>query len=136
MVKPIIRDVLFLSQKSEPAVEADSQAAEDLEDTLYACPERCVGLAANMIGVRKRIIIVDTGLFNMILYNPVIIRKKGPYEAEEGCMSLPGARKTTRYREIEVVYYDRSWKKQKQVFTNYIAQVIQHEMDHLEGILI
>ena len=119
MVKPIMRDVLFLGQKSIPATEEDLQVGRDLQDTLAANREACVGMAANMIGVKKR-----------------IIRKSGPYETEEGCLSLPGVRKTKRYQNIEIEYYDWNWKKQRQKFTGWPAQICQHEMDHLEGILI
>lgn len=136
MVKPVVRDVLFLSQKSDPAGKQDASIARDLEDTLNANRAHCVGMAANMIGFRKRIIIASAGLFNLIMYNPVITKKQGPYDTEEGCLSLTGVRKAKRFQEIEVEYYDRSWKKQKQSFSGQIAQIIQHEMDHLEGILI
>ena len=136
MIKEIIRDVFFLSQKSESATKADMQVAVDLLDTLNANRDRCVGMAANMIGVKKRIIVVNTGLFNMIMNNPVIVRKSGEYETEEGCLSLEGVRKTKRYQEIEVEYFDMNWKKQRQKYTGWAAQIIQHECDHLEGIII
>mgnify|MGYP004590190011 CR=1 FL=1 len=126
MVKPIMRDVLFLGQKSIPATEEDLQVGRDLQDTLAANREACVGMAANMIGVKKRI----------FMFNPVIVRKSGPYETEEGCLSLSGVRKTKRYQNIEIEYYDWKWKKQRQEFTGWPAQICQHEMDHLEGILI
>ena len=105
-------------------------------DTLAANREGCVGMAANMIGVKKRIIIVNAGFRDIIMFNPVIVRKSGPYETEEGCLSLPGVRKTKRYQNIEIEYYDWNWKKQRQKFTGWPAQICQHEMDHLEGILI
>jgi len=136
MIKEIIRDVFFLSQKSESATKADMQVAVDLLDTLNANRDRCVGMAANMIGVKKRIIVVNTGLFNMIMNNPVIVRKSGEYETEEGSLSLEGVRKTKRYQEIEVEYFDMNWKKQRQKYTGWAAQIIQHECDHLEGIII
>jgi len=136
MIKEIIRDVFFLSQKSESATKADMQVAVDLLDTLNANRDRCVGMAANMIGVKKRIIVVNTGLFNMIMNNPVIVKKSGEYETEEGCLSLEGVRKTKRYQEIEVEYFDMNWKKQRQKYTGWAAQIIQHECDHLEGIII
>ena len=136
MIKEIMRDVFFLSQKSESATKADMQVAVDLLDTLNANHDRCVGMAANMIGVKKRIIVVNTGLFNMIMNNPVIVRKSGEYETEEGCLSLEGVRKTKRYQEIEVEYFDMNWKKQRQKYTGWTAQIIQHECDHLEGIII
>ena len=136
MVKPIMRDVLFLGQKSIPATEEDLQVGRDLQDTLAANREACVGMAANMIGVKKRIIIVNAGFRDIIMFNPVIVRKSGPYETEEGCLSLPGVRKTKRYQNIEIEYYDWNWKKQRQKFAGWPAQICQHEMDHLEGILI
>ena len=105
-------------------------------DTLRANQERCVGMAANMIGVKKRIIIVNLGIMNVVMYNPVIVKKDTPYETEEGCLSLTGVRKTTRYQNIEVEYLDGSWKKHRQRYSGWTAQIIQHECDHLEGIII
>ena len=136
MVKNIVRDVFFLSQKSEPATKADMQVAIDLQDTLQANREGCVGLAANMIGVKKNIIIVNMGFIDVIMFNPVITKKDKPYETEEGCLSLTGLRKTTRYENIEVEYYDMQWKKQKVKLSGWTAQICQHECDHLEGIII
>ena len=136
MVKNIVRDVFFLSQKSEPATKADMQVAIDLQDTLQANREGCVGLAANMIGVRKNIIIVNMGFVDVIMFNPVITKKDRPYETEEGCLSLTGLRKTTRYENIEVEYYDMQWKKQKGKLSGWTAQICQHECDHLKGIII
>ena len=136
MIKPIVKDVLFLGQKSGPAVKADLSLAKDLQDTLAANRERCVGMAANMIGVKKRAIIVSMGLISVVMFNPAITRKDGPYEAEEGCLSLTGVRKTTRYEAITLEYIDVEWKRQRRTFTGWTAQIIQHEVDHLEGILI
>ena len=136
MVKPIVRDMIFLGQKSETATKADAQVAIDLQDTLVAHRAGCVGMAANMIGYKKRTIIVSMGIVNLVMNNPVIISKSGEYEAEEGCLSLEGTSKTTRYKDIEVEYEDTSFKKQKQKFTGFPAQIVQHEMDHLEGIII
>lgn len=136
MNRPIVRDIFFLGQKSDPATKADLPAGQDLQDTLTANRDRCVGLAANMIGVRKRIIIVSLGFLNLVMYNPVIVTRSGPYEAEEGCLSLSGVRKTTRYEHIEVEYLDSSWRKHRESFSGQTAQIIQHEADHLEGILI
>lgn len=127
MVKPIMRDVLFLGQRSEPATREDVQIGKDLQDTLRANRERCVGMAANMIGVRKNIIIVNMGMIDMVMFNPVITKKDTPYETEEGCLSLDGVRKTTRYQNIEVEYYDFSWKKQKQKLSGWAAQICQHD---------
>lgn len=136
MIKPIVKDVLFLGQKSEPATQADMQVIIDLQDTLKAHRDGCVGMAANMIGYKKNIIIVSMELFDLIMVNPVITKKSGAYETEEGCLSLTGQRKTTRYKEIEVSYEDVGFKKQKQRFSGYAAQIILHETDHLEGIII
>ncbi len=136
MIKPIVKDAFFLNQKSDPATQADLPVAGDLEDTLKANREHCVGMAANMIGSKKRIIIVATGFADMIMINPVIIEKSEPYETEEGCLSLPGVRKTTRYNRITVKYQDKKFTEHTQKFSGYIAQIIQHECDHLEGILI
>ena len=136
MIQPIVRDVLFLSRKSEPAAQADLSVGRDLLDTLAANRERCVGMAANMIGVRKRVIVFGVGPADAVMYNPVILRKDGPYEAEESCLSLDGARRTTRYRDIEVEYTDAAWKRRRGRFSGWTAQIIQHEIDHLEGIII
>ena len=136
MVRPIVHDPLFLSQPSEPAGRQDLSVGRDLADTLLANRDRCVGMAANMIGVKKRIIIVNLGLLDLVMYNPVILRKEGPFTAEEGCLSLEGIRPATRYQEIEVEFTDSVWKKRRQVYTGWTAQIIQHEIDHLDGILI
>ena len=127
MIKPIMKDVLFLGQKSVPATKNDIPVAQDLQDTLTANRDSCVGMAANMIGVKKRIIIVNMGMFNIVMFNPVIIKKEGPYETEEGCLSLTGVRKTTRYERITVEYQDSSWKKHRQEYSGWTAQIIQHD---------
>ena len=136
MIKPIVRDTFFLSQKSEDAIKADLPIAGDLEDTLKANREHCVGMAANMIGYRKKIIIVATGLADIVMINPVITEQSEPYETEEGCLSLPGVRKTTRYNKITVRYLDKKFAEHTQNFSGYIAQIIQHEIDHFSGKLI
>lgn len=136
MVKPIVRDVFFLGQKSEPATKDDLQVGRDLMDTLRANRERCVGMAANMIGVKKNIIIVNMGMIDVVMFNPVLTKKDIPYETEEGCLSLDGVRPTTRYQNIEVEYYDFMWKKKKQKLTGWAAQICQHEIDHLQGRII
>ena len=136
MIQKIVRDVFFLGQKSVPAQPEDTLVGKDLQDTLRANQDRCVGMAANMIGVRKRIIIVNMGIMNVVMYNPVIVRKDSPYETEEGCLSLEGVRKTTRYQNIEVEYSDTSWKKRRQKYSGWTAQIIQHEVDHLDGVII
>ena len=136
MVKEIMRDPFFLAQKSVPASKDDLQVGRDLIDTLKAHREGCVGMAANMIGVKKNIIIVNMGLVDVVMFNPVITSKSGPYQTEEGCLSLAGVRKTTRYQDIEVEYYDFSWKKQRQKLSGWTAQIVQHEIDHCNGIVI
>ena len=136
MQQKIVKDVLFLQQKSEPATQLDLYLAQDLQDTLLAHQENCVGLAANMIGVRKRVIIFQYGLVPVVMFNPVLLSKSSPYQAEEGCLSLSGSRSTTRYQEITVEYLDRNWKLQHMTLNGPPAQICQHELDHLEGILI
>jgi len=136
MIKPIVKDVLFLGQKSEEATKNDIAVIDDLIDTLRANLGNCVGLAGNMIGVKKRILVFTVGNLIVPMINPVILKKENPYETEESCLSLIGFRKTKRYETIEVEYLDRSFKKQKQVFNGFVAQIIQHEMDHFEGIII
>ena len=136
MVKEIVKDIFFLGQPSTPCTSSDLPLAKDLTDTLSANHDRCVGMAANMIGVRKRAIIVDTGFMPLVMFNPVITRKDRPYETEEGCLSLAGTRKTTWYQTIEVEYMDSRWKRQAGKFVGWTAQIIQHECDHLDGVLI
>lgn len=136
MIRSIMRDPLFLSQKSEAASREDLAVLQDLLDTLKANQNRCVGMAANMIGVRKRIIAFYAGPFCVGMLNPVILSKSGPYETEEGCLSLDGQRKTVRYQTIEVAYQDASFAPQKMTYTGWTAQIIQHEIDHCDGVLI
>lgn len=136
MVCNIMRDVIFLSQNAEPATEADRQIAVNLLDTLKANEEKCVGLAANMIGEKKAIIAVNMGIVNVAMFNPVIVKRSGSFETEEGCLSLTGVRRTRRYKEIEVEYQDMQFQRRRQKFSGWTAQIIQHECDHLEGILI
>lgn len=136
MVKNIVRDPMFLQQKSEPATEADKQVIHDLLDTLRANQDRCVGMAANMIGVKKKIIVVAMGPFHFAMVNPVITKKSGEYQTEESCLSLEGVRPCTRYKEIEVDYLDQDFKPQHGKYKDFTAQVIQHEIDHFEGVLI
>ena len=136
MVKPIVRDTIFLAQKSVPATEEDKQVIEDLMDTMVAHRLECVGMAANMIGVNKRIIGVCVGDFRFVLINPKITKKITPFKTEESCLSREGVRSTTRYKTIEVEYLDKDFKKQKQRYNGYLAQIILHEYDHLEGIVI
>ncbi len=137
MERKIIRDVLFLMQKSSPAKAEDIKTGDDLKDTLIANSEHCVGLAANMIGVRKNIIVVQTPLAPIVMYNPKIIsHSEKSYETEEGCLSLDGVRKTMRWEEVEVEYQDRTMKKHKGRYSGFTAQIIQHEIDHCNGIII
>ena len=136
MIRPIVKDPMFLAVPSAKASQEDKQIALDLLATLQAHLDHCVGMAANMIGVHKRIIAVHTGFAQIVMINPTILRKSGPYEAEEGCLSLAGVRKTTRYETIEVSYQDMNFKPHKQAYSGYIAQIIQHEVDHCDGILI
>ena len=196
MIKPIMKDEAFLAIKSAPATKMDTQVAQDLKDTLQAYSDRCVGMAANMIGVKKNIIIVNMGFIDVVMFNPVIVSKHDMYETEEGCLSLDGVRKTTRYQEIPyttlfrsigvskniiifaigpaqivmynpkitkksrpykvkegclsldgernttryenitVEYQDESFKKCKQSYSGFVAQIIQHEIDHCNGIII
>ena len=136
MERQIVRDVLFLKKKSVKADSNDMQIVEDLRDTLKANHERCVGMAANMIGFNKRIIIFTAGIMDIVMLNPVIVKKAQPYETEEGCLSLTGVRKVKRWEKITVEYQDTQMKKKRSDFTGFIAQIIQHECDHLEGIII
>ena len=136
MVKPIMRVVLSLGKKAEDAEEEDRQIITDLHDTLNAHRDRCVGMAANMIGYKKRIIIVSLGFMDLVMVNPVITQRSGSYETEEGCLSLDGIRKTQRFRKIKVQYLDESFHKQTQEYEGQVAQIIQHECDHLDGVII
>jgi peptide deformylase len=136
MIKPICKDTIILSKKSVPATKADMPVVDDLLDTLRANAERCVGMAANMIGINKRIIVFSVWPMNIPMINSVIKKRSGPYETEEGCLSLEGIRNTTRYRSIDVEFLDRNFEKCKQTFTGFPAQIIQHEIDHCDGILI
>lgn len=136
MIRNIVKDILFLEQKSELATKDDVEVINDLIDTLRVNLDHCVGMAANMIGVKKRILVFSVGEIIVPMVNPVILKKEIPYEAEESCLSLDGFRKTTRYEKIEVEYLDINFKNHKQVFTGFTAQIIQHELDHFEGIII
>ena len=136
MIQPIMKDILFLQQKSAPATQADLSIGQDLQDTLLAHKDACVGLAANMIGFQKRIIIANMGFGNLVMYNPVLISKAKPYQTEESCLSLVGSRLTTRYEEIVVAFRNQYWQEQTVTLTGFTAQIVQHELNHLEGILI
>ena len=136
MEKKIVKDILFLSQVSQTASQEDLALAKDLQDTLLANRESCVGLAANMIGVQKRVVIFNIGMIPMVMFNPVLQSFDGSYETEEGCLSLTSVRPTTRYEKITVSYRDINWQEQTITLTGFPAQICQHELDHLEGRII
>ncbi len=136
MIREIMRDETFLSQKAELATLADLPVAQDLLDTLEANKERCVGMAANMIGVNKRIIAFDNEGTYMVMFNPEIIKHSGPYQTEEGCLSLEGTRPAKRWQSIKVRYQNEKFQERFKTFTGWTAQIIQHEVDHCEGIII
>lgn len=136
MICPICKDIIILGRKSLPAGPEDAAIGQDLLDTLADHRAECVGMAANMIGQNKRIIVFDNGGVPTLMYNPEIIRKSGPYDAEEGCLSLTGTRKTTRYKSIKVRYQNEAFQVRLKTFQDFPAQIIQHEMDHCEGIII
>ena len=136
MVREICRDEAFLAQKAEPAAADDLGTAQDLLDTLLAHKEGCVGMEANMIGVNKRIIAFDNEGKYMVMLNPVIVRQSGAYEAEEGCLSLTGTRKTKRFQTIKVQWQNEKFQTRLKTFTGWTAEIIQHEIDHCEGVLI
>ena len=137
MIREIVHDPMLLGQKSVAATEADKQVALDLLETLQAHRSECVGMAANMIGIKKSIIAVSVGFSQFIMINPEIIKKKKPYDTEEGCLSLLGGpRKCTRYENIEVSYLDINWNPKRQKYSGWTAQIIQHEIDHTNGVLI
>ena len=136
MVCEIMRDEDFLKQVSEPATQADIPVADDLLETLLAHRDGCVGMAANMIGVNKRIIAFDNQGAYMVMFNPEIVKRAGPYEAEEGCLSLSGTRRARRWESIKVRWQNEKFQERIKTFTGWTAQIIQHEIDHCEGILI
>ena len=136
MIQPIMKDPIFLAQKSAPATKEDLPVAQDLLDTLTAHKDGCVGMAANMIGVSKRIIAFDNEGKYMVMFNPEIVKRSEPYEAEEGCLSLTGTRKAKRYRSIKVQYQNDQFQNRFKTFTGWTAQIIQHEIDHCNGVLI
>ena len=135
MIRPVVRDVFFLRQKSEPATQADLSVGQDLRDTLASNRDRCVGMAANMIGVKKRVIIVSMGPVDVVMYNPVITRKDSPFETEEGCLSLEGKRRARRYRTVKLFWQDVQMREHVDILDGFQAQVVQHEIDHLDGIV-
>jgi len=136
MVQPIMKDEAFLAIPSEPATKDDLQVAQDLLDTLTAHAEGCVGMAANMIGVSKRIIVFDNEGTYMVMFNPEIVKASDRYETEEGCLSLVGRRTTKRYKSIKVKYQTEDFQTRFKTYTGWTAQIIQHEIDHCNGIII
>ena len=136
MIREICKDETFLVQKAAPATADDLATAQDLLDTLAAHKDGCVGMAANMIGVCKRIIAFDNEGTYMVMFNPVIVRQSGPYEAQEGCLSLSGVRKTKRFQTVKVQWQNEKFQTRLKTFTGWTAEIIQHEIDHCEGILI
>ena len=136
MIRDICKDEAFLAQKAETATAEDLDTAQDLLDTLAAHREGCVGMAANMIGVNKRIIVFDDDGKYQVMFNPVIVKHDGPYEAEEGCLSLTGHRKVKRFQTIKVQWQNEKLQTRRKTFTGWTAEIIQHEIDHCEGVLI
>lgn len=136
MIRPIMKDESFLAQPSAAATPEDRELAVDLLETLIAHKDGCVGMAANMIGVSKRIIAFENGDEYMIMFNPVIVKKSQPYMTEEGCLSLEGRRQTKRYKSIKVQYQNDAFQTRLKTFTGWTAQIIQHEIDHCDGIII
>ena len=136
MIREINKDIILLAQPSVPATAEDTGIAQDLLETLIAHKDGCVGMAANMIGELKRMIAFDNEGEYMVMYNPVILKKEKPFETEEGCLSLTGVRKTRRYRVIKVQYQNEKMQIRMKTFTGWTAQIIQHEVDHLDGIII
>ena len=136
MIREICKDEAFLSRKAEPATPDDLQVAADLLETLEHHKDGCVGMAANMIGVNKRIITFDNEEIYMVMFNPEIIKKSGPYQAEEGCLSLTGTRPARRWKTIKVRWQNGKFQERLKTFTGWTAQIIQHEIDHCEGIII
>ncbi len=136
MVREIMRDEAFLARKAEPAAPEDLSGAQDLLDTLTTHKGRCVGMVANMIGVNKRVIVFDNEGTYMVMFNPEIVKKSEPYQAEEGCLSLPGVRKAKCWKSIKVQYQNEKFQTRFKTFTGWTAQIIQHEIDHCEGVLV
>lgn len=136
MIRQICKNEAFLAQKAEPATADDLSVAQDLLETLIAHKDGCVGMAVNMIGVNKRIIVFDNEGEYTLMFNPVIVRKSGPYEAQEGCLSLTGTRKTKRFQTIKVQWQNEKFQTRLKTFTGWTAEIIQHEIDHCEGIII
>ena len=136
MIKPIITDIQQLRQPSTTASRADLTLAIDLKDTLTAHQDHCVGMAANMIGVQKRAIIAQLGPLPVVMFNPILTKKSRPYQTKEGCLSLTGQRTATRYRQITVQFFNEHWQRQHLTLTDFVAEIVQHELDHCNGVII
>lgn len=136
MIQPIVKDPIFLAQTSQPATAEDLSVGRDLADTLMAHTERCAGMAANMIGVLKRIIVFEENGAPVVLYNPRVVKKSDPYRAAEGCLCLEGLREAKRWRSIKVQYQNEDFQVRYKTYTGWTAQIIQHEIDHCDGVLI
>lgn len=136
MIQPIMKDPIFLAQPAADATPADKQTAQDLLDTLVACKGACVGMAANMIGVCKRIIVYDAGDGPVLLFNPKILRRSGPYETQESCLSLAGSRPARRWQTIVLSAQDAAFRRRTITLQGFAAQIVQHELDHCDGVLI
>lgn len=136
MIREICKDEAFLAQKAEPATAEDLPLAQELLETLIAHRDGCVGMAANMIGVNKRIIAFENDGSYMLMFNPIIVKQSGAYEAEEGCLSLSGTRRTRRYKTIKVQWQNEAFQTRLKTFTGWTAEIIQHEIDHCEGVII
>lgn len=136
MIRPICKDIFFLSKKANKATIADIQVGYDLLDTLKAHKDECIGMAANMIGLNLAIIVVNMGFIDVVMFNPRIVTKIGEYKTKEGCLSLDGTRDCIRHQKIKVEYYDFEFKKHNEEYSGIIAETIEHEIDHLKGIII
>lgn len=136
MIRDICKDVIFLARKADPATPEDLPVAADLLETLEHHKDGCVGMAANMIGVNKRIIAFDNDGEYMVMFNPQILRRSGPYNTEEGCLSLTGVRPVKRWKTIKVQWQNEKFQQRIKNFTGWTAEIVQHEIDHCEGIII
>lgn len=136
MIKPIIKDEQLLNKKAQLATAADCYLAADLADTLKAYQDECVGMAANMIGVNKAVIIASLGPVNIVMFNPQIVAKSQPYNTMEGCLSLTGKRPAKRFKQITVKFRNQQWQEQTLTLRDFAAEIVQHELDHCQGIII
>lgn len=136
MIKNIVTNIEQLRQPSDPATKADLPLATDLRDTLAAHQDHCVGMAANMIGEHKRAIIAQLGPIPVVMFNPQLTSQSQPYQTEEGCLSLTGQRPTKRFKKITVQFYNQQWQRQQLTLTDFAAEIVQHELDHCNGVII